>query len=471
MKNKKYDKHLLSRRTFFKVTGTTTATVALSGCGKNPLDSNSAPLDNVPIGKMAYRENHNTGDKVSLLGFGCMRLPMKVKTKTEEVIDQDAYNELVDDAIKYGVNYFDTSPVYSQGLSERATGIALKRHPRNKYFVATKMSNHRPPGAEEAAISKALYYNSFKELQVDYFDYYLLHAVGLHGAEDLKKRYLDNGMLAFLLREREAGRIRNLGWSFHGAVSVFDQMFTLGVKWDFAQIQLNYMDWKHATGWNVNAMYLYGKLVEHNIPVVVMEPLLGGRLAQLNHESAALLKAQRPVDSIASWAFRYAATPPHVLTVLSGMTYKEHLLDNLRTYSPLTPLSEEETALLEKVTEQNLEYPLVSCTDCKYCMPCPYGIDIPGIFVHYNRCVKEGNFAKSRQDENFREARRAFLVGYDRNVPKLRQANHCIGCDKCVPNCPQRIKIPQEMARIDTYVEHLKQGTEFENLLSKTRAG
>lgn len=148
-----------------------------------------------------------------------------------------------------------------------------------------------------------------------------------------------------------------------------------------------------------------------------------------------------------------------VLTVLSGMTYMEHLQDNVHTYSPLEPCTDEELALLEDTAQMILRYPSVPCTACQYCMPCPYGIDIPGIFAHYNKCINEGNVPSSSQDENYRKARRAFLIGYNRRVPRLRQASHCIGCHQCEPHCPQSIKIPDEMQRIDRFVEQLKQGT------------
>lgn len=146
-----------------------------------------------------------------------------------------------------------------------------------------------------------------------------------------------------------------------------------------------------------------------------------------------------------------------MLTVLSGMTYMEHLQDNLRTYSPLDELTDADKEFLEETAQLLLRYPTIPCNDCKYCMPCPYGLDIPAILLHYNKCVNEGNVATSSQDENYRRARRAFLVGYDRSVPKLRQASHCIGCNQCVPHCPQNIRIPQELHRIDRFAEHLKQ--------------
>lgn len=458
----------INRKDFFKVLGTATATSAVMAYGckpsKNKFSGGAAvSLNDISPDKMEYRTNPHTQDIVSLLGYGCMRLPMIKKSETEEIIDQKTWNALVDAAIAKGVNYFDTSPAYGRGLSEHATGIALSRHPRDKFFVATKMSNFRPDTQSKDA-SLTMYNNSFKELQVDTIDYYLLHAIGLGGMANLNARFIDNGILDFLLEERKKGKIRNLGFSFHGDVDVFDYLLSLDIQWDFAQIQMNYVDWKHASGWNINAEYLYNELVKHNVPAVVMEPLLGGRLASLNHESASLLKAEEPEESLASWAFRFAGTPNNILTVLSGMTYKEHLVDNLHTYAPLKPLTEKDYAMLEEAAQHFLKYPLISCTDCEYCMPCPYGIDIPGVFTHYNKCVTEGNFAKNSNDENYKKARRAFLVGYDRSVPKLRQSNHCIGCNQCTPKCPQRISIPDEMKRIDKYVEHLKQGTAFSEL-------
>ena len=298
-------------------------------------------------------------------------------------------------------------------------------------------------------------------MQTDYIDYYLLHSIGNGGMKTFKARYIDNGILDFLIKEREAGRIRNLGFSFHGTVDVFDYVLGLHdyAHWDFVQIQLNYVDWKHASGFNVNAEYLYTELAKRNIPSIIMEPLLGGRLSNVPEHIVARLKQRRPEDSIASWAFRFAGTPEKVLTVLSGMTYMEHLQDNIRTYSPLIPLSQEELDYLEDTAQLMLKYPTVPCNDCQYCMPCPYGIDIPGILLHYNKCVNEGNIPKSRQDKNYRQARRAYLVGYNREIEKLRQADHCTGCGQCNPHCPQSIDIPKELHRIDAFIEQLKQDT------------
>lgn len=457
------NKKTISRRNFFKTMGAAgLATAGLTACAGADKDASASKGEKKP-GGMTYRTNPTTGDRVSLLGYGCMRWPMRPKQggkEGEEEVDQETVNALVDYAIAHGVNYFDTSPAYVRGLSETVTGIALSRYPRDKYFIATKMSNFSP-ATQTRQGSIDLYHNSMKALQVDYIDYYLLHGIGLNGMPAFEQRFVQNGILDYLAEERAAGRIRNLGFSYHGDVKVFDYLLSVHdkYKWDFVQIQLNYVDWKHASGWNTNAEYLYNELQKRGIPAVVMEPLLGGRLSNMAQHLAARLKQHRPEESVASWAFRFAGSPPGVLTVLSGMTYMEHLQDNVRTYSPLEPCTDEELALLEDTAQMILRYPSVPCTACQYCMPCPYGINIPGIFAHYNKCINEGNVPSSSQDENYRKARRAFLVGYDRSVPCLRQANHCIGCHQCEPHCPQSIKIPDEMQRIDRFVEQLKQGT------------
>lgn len=460
---------MIDRREFLRRFGLGAAatTAALAGCDsrKNVVTGDRTSSVGSHAGEMTMRTNPRTGDKVSLLGYGCMRWPTRPIPGGEgEEIDQDAVNELVDYAIAHGVNYFDTAPPYCRGLSEKATGIALSRHPRDSYFIATKMSNHRLVGQGLSPrqlfdASVEMYRNSFRDLKTDYIDYYLLHVVGIgEGLPTLMERFFDNGLLDFLLKEREAGRIRNLGFSYHGDVRAFDYLLSRHdeFRWDFAQIQLNYADYRHASGRNFNAEYLYDELASRDIPVVVMEPLLGGRLAGLSDFLNSRLKQLRPDDSIASWAFRFAGSFPKVLTVLSGMTYKEHLIDNLRTYSPLEPCTAAELELLEDTAVTMLKYPSVPCTACQYCMPCPYGIDIPGVFAHYNKCVNEGNIPASARDRNYREARRAFLIGYDRRVPRLRQADHCIGCGQCAPHCPQTIDIPRQMQRISDYVEQLR---------------
>ncbi len=465
MKNQ--DNKGLDRRGFLKRlgAGASVVGVAMAGCDSknNAVTGNQTTQTEIPTDKMEYRTNPKTGEKVSLLGYGCMRWPTisggSGRDQADE-IDQEMVNRLIDTAIAHGVNYFDTSPAYCKGRSERATGIALKRHPRESFYIATKLSNFSPSTWSRQA-SLDMYHNSFKELQVNYIDYLLLHGIGMGGMEALNGRYIDNGVLDYLLKEREAGRIRNLGFSYHGDIEVFDYLLSKHdeYKWDFVQIQMNYLDWKHAkeiNPRNTDAEYLYGELEKRGIPVVIMEPLLGGRLSNLHDHVVARLKQQEPERSVASWAFRFAGTFPGVMTVLSGMTYMEHLEDNLRSYAPFKPLTDEEVNFLYATADMMMQYPTIPCNDCKYCMPCPYGIDIPSILLHYNKCVNEGNVPDSSDGEQYRKARRAFLVGYDRSVPKLRQASHCIGCNQCAPHCPQSIDIPAELHRIDSFVDELK---------------
>ena len=472
----------LSRRQFLKVAGAASVAgaAAMAGCKSgNETKAEGVALGEVPEDKMTMRENLH-GEQVSLLGYGCMRFPTisgESGREQDQELDQDAVNSLVDYAIGHGVNLFDTAPPYCKGRSEHSVGIALSRHKRDEYFVSTKLSNFLPSTwSREESIK--MYHNSMKELQVDYLDYYMLHSIGgtrrdengveLDPMQTLNRRFFDNGMLDYLCEEREKGHIHNLGFSYHGDIRVFDYLLKLQDEgkyhWDHVLIQHNYVDWNHSkliNESNTNSSYLYGELAKRNIPVFVMEPLLGGQLANLNDHAVGLLKQRAPQASIASWAFRFAGNQPRILTVLSGMTYMEHLQDNIRTYSPHKPLTDEELRLLEEIADVFANFKTIPCTNCKYCMPCPYGIDIPTIFAHYNKCLNEGHVMNdigtdSEEKRQFRRARRAFLVDYDRAVPSFRQADHCIGCNHCVSECPQGINIPEQMQRINDYVESLK---------------
>ena len=466
----------ISRRNFLKALGggAVASSAVLTACKTdNRQDAGGREPEK---GKMTYRVNPGTKDRVSLLGYGMMRLPVAGTDKAsareldDAPIDQDMVNRQVDYAIEHGVNYFDTSPAYCQGMSERATGIALSRHKRSEYFIATKMSNFSPDTWPRQA-SIEMFENSLKELQVDYIDYLLLHGIGMgdDALANFNSRYMDNGILDWLVEQKAAGRIRNLGFSYHGDIKIYDMLLKWHdegrYKWDFVQIELNYLDWRYAdeiNPRNTDAVYLYGELRKRDIPAVIMEPLLGGRLANVPDNIVAKMKQREPEQSVASWAFRFAGTPEGVLTVLSGMTYMEHLRDNLCTYSPLKPLTSEEQKFLMEIADDIYNLKTIPCNECNYCMPCPYGIDIPAVLLHYNKCIKEGNMpGNDAADPDYRRARRAFLIGYDRSVPRLRQADHCIGCGQCVEHCPQRIDIPKEMQRIDKFVEGLKQNGNY----------
>lgn len=445
----------INRRDFLKMAGAGAVAMGAAACGANNTKASNAEPQGE--GKMEYRTNTGNGDKVSLLGYGCMRWQMIKDQDGKDIINQDSVNELVDRAIEAGVNYFDTSPAYLQGQSEKATGIALARHPRNSYYIATKLSNFRVFTKEA---SEKMYHDSFEQMQTDYFDYYLMHSIGRGGYEAFKKRYEDNGMMDFVLKEREAGRIRQLGFSFHGSQPEFDQMIALQDKYhfDFVQIEMNYMDWQHADGVrNVNADYLYDCLDKREIPIVVMEPLLGGRLASVPENVTSQFKEREPDKTVASWAFRFVGSYPRILTILSGMTYREHLEDNLKTFMGFKPLTPEEIEFVKDMAGIMATYPTVNCTHCNYCMPCPFGIDIPEIFAHYNKHVNAGTVAQNKEQANYNKLRKEYLLSYDKAIPTLRQADHCIGCGSCLSHCPQSIDIPRELHRIDRYIEALKQ--------------
>lgn len=416
----------------------------LLACG---VGKQQPPLFTDEPGQMTYRTQNGTGEKISLLGFGMMRLPD----------NQDEVNRLVDYAIAHGVNYFDTAPMYKGGHNEAQTRRALSRHPREKYYVATKMSNQ---GRRDWGLSasKKMYEKSFRELQVDYIDYYLLHGVGSGGMDELKGRFLDNGLLDFLLEEREAGRIRHLGFSYHGDVSVFDWLLDHQDKyhWDFVQIQMNYLDWRHASlvksGWkqDADAEYLYDKLEKKGVQTVVMEPLRGGSLARMRENLYKLLSDLRPDATPAAWAFRWVGSHPNILTTLSGMNQMDHLESNIRTFSPLDPCTDEENRVLEEIADVMSGFPVIPCTACAYCMPCPFGVDIPSNFAYYNEAVEQQILPlPDPKASDYQTRKQRFADGMKKALPDAKKwATQCTDCEACLKKCPQQIRVPNQMARI-----------------------
>ncbi len=409
---------------------------------------------------MTYRHASN-GKRVSLLGYGAMRLPtIEVKASegskkdaVERVIDQEQLNRQVRHMLDGGINYFDTAPVYCRGESERALGIALKAggYARGDYVIATKLSNFAA-SRHSAEASQAMFEKSLAELQTDYIDNYLLHSIGNNGFETFSKRFLENGMLDWCCDQRRRGRIRNLGFSYHGDRKAFDWCMAHHdrYRWDFCMIQMNYIDWNHAvdeSGRNLNASEMYATLTEKGIPVVVMEPLRGGRLARPDEALMNELKPLDPEATAARWALRFCGSFPNVMTVLSGMTYTEHIDENLATFSPLRTCSRKELAALERAALAWLGQGAVPCTSCNYCMPCPYGLDIPTLIGFRN----DQRLAKPRLSAG------AILKAYERAVPEpLRRAEHCTGCGRCRPHCPQRIDIAAVMAELDAWIDELK---------------
>ena len=463
------DRLVLSRRSMIAATGLSLAGAAgvvgladIVGVGCSSPEGVSAA--EVPTGKMSYRVHPVSGDRVSLLGYGCMRFPVTPTATSASGPEIDEFEAIrsVDYAIEHGVNYFDTAWRYHGGNSEVVIGKALKRHSRESFFLADKMPGVLKPTLDEA---KNIFATQLERCQVSYFDYYLLHSLSTVAA--FKEVYEENGVLSYLLSEKAAGRIRCLGWSFHGTEEVLEYVLGRDVKWDFAMVQLNYHDLLHQyvpssfvrrnlDGKPAGAKLLLERLSAIGLPLVIMEPLLGGRLARLNRKALAVLRSVFPESSAASWAFRYAAQLPNVFTVLSGMREFAHLQDNIRTYSPFEEMSGAEASALQRALDIFVTQENIPCTDCGYCMPCAYGIDIPTIFKHFNNAADDEAIPVGDGSSGDEKKRKAFLARLDRAVPDLRQPIRCTGCKKCVPHCPQRIEIPDQLDAIGRMVEKLR---------------
>jgi predicted aldo/keto reductase-like oxidoreductase len=370
---------------------------------------------------MEKRRMESLGKEVSLLGFGCMRLPLLDPEKQD--IDCARAEAMIDRAVARGVNYFDTAWIYHQGMSETFIGRALKKHPRGEVYLATKMPTWevRAPGDVERIFAEQL-----KKCQVEYFDFYLIHGL----RKELYPRVSEAGIYDVLRRKKEQGLIRHLGFSFHDHLDLLQRILD-DHAWDFAQIQLNYVDWEAC-----NARGLYALLEARRIPVVVMEPVRGGALASLNAEAAGLLRRADPSASPASWAIRFAASLPGVMTVLSGMSTMEQVEDNLKTMEGFRPLSETEREVLAGATSAYLASGAIPCTGCRYCMDCPSGVDIPRVFAIYNHyCTTTVN------------RRMVFDLTY-RTLLDSEKAHNCVACGACMEHCPQGIGIPDHMAQI-----------------------
>ena len=376
---------------------------------------------------IAKRNYKNTDEQISLLGFGCMRLPKIDPEKSD--IDKTKAQEMIDYAYAHGVNYYDTAYPYHEGKSELFVGEALKKYPRESFHLASKM----PVWLVEKPEDTLKYFEEqLKKCQVEYFDFYLCHALNLDRLEIIQK----NHIFETLQKEKEVGRIKHLGFSFHGSVEALDKI-AHAYPWDFAQIQLNYYDWDMQ-----NAQQEYKILEDLGMPVVIMEPVRGGALNTLCPEALEMLKKADPKASPASWAIRFAASLPGVLTVLSGMTAMEHVTDNVATVDEFKPLTEEERELLFKVADVYKKSKTVPCTGCRYCMDCPAGVDIPAVFKIYNQYCTTENKA-------------AFVADYDA-LGESKQAHNCVACRQCCSQCPQSIDIPARMEDVVALAKKLK---------------
>ncbi len=357
------------------------------------------------------------GNKVSALGMGCMRFPVK-----DDAIDEVQVAEMFDYAIKNGVNYFDTAWGYHGGNSEIVTGKVLSKYPRDSYYLATKF-----PGYDVSNMTKVkeIFAKQFEKLGVDYFDYYLIHNV----CENNINEYLDPslGVVDYIIEQKKAGKIRHLGFSVHGNSDTFNRfMEKYGEHMEFCQIQLNFIDWDFQ-----NAKYKVEYLNDRNIPVIVMEPLRGGKLATLDGADTAKLQALRPEASVPEWSFRYVQSIPGVAVTLSGMSNMEQLRENIDIFAEEKPLNNEERNALTEIGKKMVG--CVPCTSCRYCVDhCPIELNIPNLLNLYNEQVFTGG---------------GFLVPMAMaKIEDGKKPGDCIGCRSCEAVCPQTIEISKVMA-------------------------
>lgn len=361
--------------------------------------------------------------KLSHLGFGTMRLP-QMPGGADAAIDQVQVNAMVQYAIEHGVNYFDTAYPYHGGQSEIAIGEALRQYPREQFYLATKYPGHQISKTYDPA---AIFEEQLEKCGVDYFDFYLMHNVN----ENSIRVYNDPkwGIVDYFVEQKRLGRIRHLGFSCHGDVENIKAFLDFhGEYVEFCQIQLNYLDWTLQ-----DAKAKCALLAERGVPVWVMEPVRGGRLAKLDEQSEARLKTLRPDESIAAWGFRWLQGMPNVQMVLSGMSNLEQMMDNVKTFSEEKPLSADEVSLLYEIAGPMKNS--IPCTACRYCCEgCPMQLNIPLLLSIYNDLRFAPNINVGMRMEGLAEN---------------KQPSACIGCGKCAAVCPQKIQIPQVMREFD----------------------
>lgn len=356
------------------------------------------------------------GNQISALGLGVLRMP-SVPGEPDH-IDREASQQVVDRAMELGINYFDTAHIYQKNDSERFLGEALKKYPRESYFLATKFY-----GSRKRDIRK-MFFEQLERLQTDYVDFYLLHSLD----EETFPLYTDPELdyLGFLRQMRAEGKIRYLGFSTHASPALLEKFLAYDDSFDMALMQLNFVDWEL-----LDAKGQYEILTKHNIPVWVMEPLKGGRLATLNDAACDILKEAAPERSIPSWGFRWLMGLPNVQTVLSGMGSLQMVEDNAATFHEHKPLDEAERKTLEKARAAFIDDLGVPCSGCRYCCDnCPEGLDIPLLIRAYNEKNISGEYWK--------------VNGLD----SAKGPESCMGCGACMEHCPQHIRIPEVLAKL-----------------------
>jgi len=433
----------MDRRTALKIMGASLATAfTILGCkqGSNnsiiPITATSE-LQQSSSGKMTYRKDKILSQDISLLAFGCMRFPVLHEGQPE--INEEKALALIDYAYQHGVNYFDTAWGYHQGLSEPFVGKALKKYPRESLFIATKMPTWLIDNVDKA---KEIFQAQLDKLQTDYIDFYHLHS--LASLNQYLKVYENSGVYQYLMEEKKQGRIKRLGFSFHGHKNEFPKIADQH-NWDFTMIQANYLDWSE------DGEFLYNEAEKRSIQSMIMEPVRGGMLATLNPEAVEIFQKADPNRSVASWAMQYIGSKPNVLTVLSGMTTMEQVEDNVKTFSNFQNITPEQQTVIDKALLAFLAVKSLPCTECKYCMPCPIGIDIPKVFNVYNELISKDQVPnpKGAKDAEYRKKSREFKWLFNQKISTENHPNRCISCNHCISLCPQHIDIAGQMRTIN----------------------
>lgn len=365
--------------------------------------------------------------QLPLLGFGCMRLPLN----SDGSINTIAASDMVDYALKNGINYFDTAYMYHNGQSESFIGEALKKYPRESYMLTTKL--HTNYTRTKAEVEK-VFQEQLAKCQVDYFDFYLLHDVDRTRFELIR----DLEIYDFLKQKQAEGKIRYIGFSSHDDHQHIEA-FLDSYDFDVVQLQINYLDWEMR-----NADLCYQLLEARGIPCIVMEPVKGGSLADVPDEVSTIFKRCRPEATPASFALRWVASLPDVKMVLSGMSNMDQLVENTKVMANFTPLSDAERKAILDATAVFDAYKQIPCTGCKYCIDCPAGVNIPGVFNLYNRQAIFG------QKEHFR-IRQMYGTLYQAH----EKGSACINCRRCIHFCPQHIDIPAELKKADQVLQEI----------------
>lgn len=378
--------------------------------------------------------------QIPLLGLGCAeKFPLR---RTSSAGKPVLAEELVDYAIKHGVNWFDTGYAYHEGTSEPFLGRVLSNYPRESFLLSSKMPTWLVKSLDDA---KRIFSEQLERCKTGYFDFYLLHSISKKA--DFERVYIKYGVLDYLLSEKKAGRIRHLGMSYHGKSDYLDEL--LGMYpglFEVVMMMLNRMEFT----WNPDAPKLAETAAKHGAGVLVMEPLAGGRAAALYGEALDILKKADPNRSPARWGFRFAASQPGVICVFSGMNRLDYMRENIETLSEdFVPMTDSERKTYDEAIAVSMRHKSIPCTGCSYCVPCPYGVRIPELFAWYNAWAQRGRLPSDAGANDSQDLRLRFLASYNNTFRPKERADRCTACKKCLVPCPQwTFKIPKEMAKI-----------------------